>query len=160
MSRNDRVKKIVQEWQGKEILIPDDVMFKFFGRDTTCSYLWDKPYKIFTYVDSIGCLSCQLHLFDWKELIDLCRQQQIDVGFIFIVHSSDFNQFNKEVRSEIFNYPIIYDYNNKFEKLNHFSQRPYRTFLLDKDNKVQLIGSPINNHTMWELYKKVMTQAR
>lgn len=30
----------------------------------------------------------------------------------------------------------------------------YRTFLLDKNNKIQLVGSPVNNSKMWQLYKK------
>jgi hypothetical protein len=35
---------------------------------------------------------------------------------------------------------------------------PYRTFLLDKDNKVLLVGSPIKNPKMWALYEKIITQ--
>ena len=77
-------------------------------------------------------------------------------GFIFVVHSSDFKRFDAEVSFYKFDYPIIYDYHNSFDKLNKFPPAPYRTFLLDKDNKVQLIGSPINNPQIWELYKKVM----
>jgi len=66
MSRKGEVKKIIEDWMDKEILIPDDVMFQFFGRDTVCSYLWNKSHKVFTYIDSIGCSSCQLDLFVWK----------------------------------------------------------------------------------------------
>lgn len=153
-------KKIVQEWQNKEISIPDNAVFKSFGYDTACSHLWSKPYKIFTYIDSIGCTSCQLKLFEWKTLIDSCRLQQIDVGFIFAVHSSNYKQFTGEVRFNDFDHPIIYDDHNRFDKLNHFPPTPYRTFLLDKNNKVLLIGSPINNPEMWQLYKKIITQSK
>ena len=52
----------------------------------------------------------------------------------------------------------IYDYNNDFEKLNHFPPAPYRTFLLDKENRVQVIGSPINNPEVWERYKNIILQ--
>jgi hypothetical protein len=160
MFRNEDVKKIIQKWQGKEILIPSDITFKSLGRDTASFFLWNKPYKIFTYIDSIGCTSCQLGLSEWKAFIDSCSQQQIDIGFIFAVHSSNYRQFTGEVRFNEFDYPIIYDYHNSFDKLNKFLPAPYRTFLLDKNNKVQLIGSPINNPTMWELYKKVITQSQ
>ena len=160
ISRKENIQKIIQEWHGKEIFIPDDITFKSLGRDTASSYLWKKPYKIFTYIDSIGCSSCNLNLSDWKKLIDLCRQQQIDVGFIFTVHSSDFEQFIDDLYFNDFNYPIIYDYHNSFDKLNQFPPTPYRTFLLDKDNKVQLIGSPINNPQIWELYKNLITQSQ
>jgi hypothetical protein len=158
MSRKREIKRMVQEWQGKEIIIPDEITFKSLGSDTVCSYLWDKKYKIFTYIDSIGCTSCQLGLSEWKILIDSCNRQQLDVGFIFAVHSSDFKIFSLEIQLRMFDYPIIYDYQNQFQNLNLFPPAPYRTFLLDKDNKVKLIGTPINNHKIWELYKKVIEQ--
>ena len=151
------IKKIVQEWEGKEIIIPEGIKFRTLGRDTLCSDVWNKPHKIFTYVDSIGCTSCNMGLHEWKAKILLCQQQQIDVEFIFAVYSSDFRRFEADILISMFDYPIIYDYHNDFEKLNHFPPVPYRTFLLDKDNKVQIIGSPINNPKMWELYKSVIT---
>jgi hypothetical protein len=61
-----------------------------------------------------------------------------------------------EVCFNDFKYPIIYDYHNDFDKLNHFPPYPYRTFLLDKNNKVLLIGSAINIHVMCEKYLKIM----
>ena len=158
MSQKKRIEKIIQEWQGKEIIIPATIKFKTLGQDTLCSDLWNKPYKIFTYVDSIGCASCQLGVLEWKGIIQLCHQQQMDVGFIFVVHASNFNRFEADIRIQGFDYPIIYDYHNEFDKLNHFPADPYRTFLLDKDNNIQLIGSPVNNPQMWELYIKIITQ--
>ena len=159
MSRKDYIKGIVKEWQGKEILIPEDEMVvKFLGRDTLCVDLWSKPYKIFTYIDSIGCTSCQLNFDPWKELIALCQIQQLDVSFLFVIHSSNFENFDDEVRFFEFDYPLIYDYKNSFDKINNFPPSPYRTFLLDKDNKIQVIGSPTNNSRIWELYKKVISQ--
>ena len=158
LSRKNDIKKIVDEWQGKVIIIPSEPEYKTLGRDTLCPGLWDQPYKVFTYIDSIGCTGCQLGLYDWKALIDSCSRQQINIGFIFVVHSSNFRQFTGDVRFEEFDYPIIYDYHNRFHKLNHFPPVPYRTFLLNKDNRVQVIGSPINNPKMWELYKTVITR--
>ena len=72
ISKKNDIKKMVQEWYGKEILLPAEMTFKSLGKDTLCSDLLNKPYKIFTYIDSIGCTSCQLGLSEWKELIDSC----------------------------------------------------------------------------------------
>ena len=155
-STKKHYEKIVNEWQGKEIIIPNDVTFKSLRQDTLCSYLWDKPFKILTYIDSIGCTSCNMNLYSWKGINQLCRQEQFDVGFIFVVHSSNYNSFDADVIMYSFDYPIIYDYNNDFHKLNNFPSAPYNTFLLDKENKVLLVGSPIGNHEMWERYKSVI----
>lgn len=151
--RKNDIKQIVQEWQGKEIQIPlGKIEYKVMGRDTSCVELWSKPYKIFTYVDSVGCTSCQLGLSQWKRLIDSCVILSSDVSFIFVVNSSDFESFENFVFAYDFNYPIIYDRHNEFELLNNFPQKPYRTFLLDKNNKVILVGSPTDYPEIWNLY--------
>jgi hypothetical protein len=91
-------------------------------------------------------------------LIDSCKQQQLEVAFIFVIHSSNFKALANDVRFLQFNHTLIFDYQNSFDKINHFPPPPYRSFLLDKDNKVQLIGLPINNPKMWKLYMKIITQ--
>ena len=157
--KND-IKKIIQDWQEKEIVKPDIINYKILGKDTVCNELWDKPFRVLTYIDSVGCTGCRLRLPEWKMLIDSCRQQSIDISFIFIVHSSDFLSFTSDVKYQEFSEPIIYDYQNQFYKLNRFPPEPYRTFLLDSQNRVQLIGNPIETPQMWELYKKVITQSK
>jgi hypothetical protein len=159
ISQTNKFNRIVQEWRGKEIILPIDIECTHLGRDTLYPELWNNSHKIFTYIDSIGCTSCQLGLPQWKQLIDSCIRQYVDVHFVFVVHSTNYRQFGQELRLNDFTYPVIYDRHNDFDKLNHFPPAPYRTFLLDKDNKVLLVGSPINNPTMWELYKKFITQS-
>ena len=152
------IQRIVDKWMERKIIIPSgNIIYKTMGKDTVCTDLWEKTFKIFTYVDSVGCTSCRLGLPKWKNLIDSCKIQKWDISFLFVVHSNDYEEFEDAVRYFEFDYPVIYDYANAFEKHNRFPPEPYRTFLLDKDNKVQLIGSPIENPNLWELYKRVIT---
>ena len=58
----------MQEWKGREILYPNDMHFFMQGRDTLnadsiCMY------KIITYIDSIGCMSCKLGLSQWQDFL-------------------------------------------------------------------------------------------
>ena len=158
-SEKNNIQQMIQEWQGKEIQLPSGTIeYKIMGRDTSCFELWNKPFKIFTFIDSVGCTSCRLGLPQWKEVIESSIGQLLNVSFIFIINSSDYEMLEHFVIAHDFNYPLIYDYQNEFDRLNHFAQIPYRTFLLDKDNKVLLIGSPIDNPKMWELYLKVISR--
>ena len=158
-SSTDNVKKIIIEWQGKKMVIPsDEIKFKILGKDTICLNIIDMNYKILTYVDSVGCTSCRLDLPQWKQLIDSCHNCFSNVGFLFVIHSTNFKIFEQELIISNFNYPVIFDFKNSFDKLNHFPPFPYQTFLLDKDNNVLLVGSPVNNPKMWELYKKTIEQ--
>ena len=56
-----------------------------------------------------------------------------------------------------FNYPLFYDYKNKVGELNMFSKEPrFQTFLLNQNNEVILIGNPIDNKYLWNLYKQTI----
>jgi len=155
-TRKKSIESVVLEWYGKEIILPQQIEYRILGRDTICSDFWNKPYKILTYVDSVGCSSCQIGLIYWKEIIKTFVRQQLDVSVLFVIHSSDYDRLDFDLTDDNFNYPVIYDHHNLFDKLNHFPPTPYRTFLLDKDNKVLLIGSPIDSSQMWELYMKTI----
>jgi hypothetical protein len=161
-STKNNIEQVIREWQEREIQIPSEkIEYMTMGRhDTLCLDFWNKPYKILTYIDSVGCTGCQLGLAQWRKLIDSMLIQQLDVSFLFVVHSSDYEMFEYMLIENNFSYPIIYDRKNNFDKLNHFLPAPYRTFLLDKDNKILLVGSPIKNPKMWALYKKFITQSK
>ena len=135
--------------------------YNILGRDTVLSVdLWKKPYKILTYIDSIGCSACQMDIPLWVELIDSCKQQQFNVSFIFIIHSDDFVKLSSDIKLFNFDYPLIYDYQNSFDKINNFPPPPYRSFLLDIDNKVKIVGSPIYYPKIWQLYKNILSQTQ
>jgi hypothetical protein len=52
---------------------------------------------------------------------------------------------------------MFIDMNNAINQLNHFPEKPeYQCFLLDKDNKVLMIGNPVLNQKIWELYKQTI----
>jgi hypothetical protein len=157
-SPQKEIGKLVKKWQGKEIILPQKIEFKILGRDTICTDLWDKPYKILTYIDSVGCLSCQMGLPFGEEIIGIFMREKYDVPILFVIHSNNYHLLSRELIATDFNYPVIYDDNNLFDKLNHFPPAPYRTFLLDKNNKIILIGSPIDNSPIWELYKDIISK--
>lgn len=142
---------IVKEWSGKEIKFPST-----FNMDT---YIKSKDkaisdYKIFVYIDSIGCSSCKLQLHEWKKFItQLDSISDKDIQFIFILHPKDIREIKIQAKINKFDYPLFFDKNNEFDKLNKFpSDISLQTFLLDQNNKVILLGNPIQNPKIKELY--------
>ena len=127
--KKDEIKHLVSEWQGKEIRFPKDMVFARFATDTVDFTLPKSPHKVLVFVDSIGCTSCKLQLHRWKELIQYT--DSITQGTV----QSD-----------------------RLNELNHFpADGRFQTFLLDKDNKVVVIGNPIHNPNIRELYLKEIT---
>ena len=56
----NRIARIVQEWQDKEIVFPQKMVFTKHGKDTLDFEISPSSYKIIKYIDSIGCTSCKL----------------------------------------------------------------------------------------------------
>ena len=148
--------QIVNEWIGKEILIPDNIVFKSFDKDTVFNSVFEKEYKILLYIDSVGCVSCNTKLHLWKKIIEEFNATSPDkVGFIFVFEFKKIRDAIYLLRDEDFKYPVIIDMDSKFNKLNKFPvQNEFQCFLLDKDNKALLIGNPATNAEILNLYKQ------
>ncbi len=151
-----KVTRMVQEWQGKSIKFPADCIFTRQIKDTVDYRIPDSPHKILVYVDSIGCVSCKLRLPIWKEFIkkiDSISDQEIPVLFFF--HPKDYKEVRYMLKRYEFDHPICIDRDNRFYKLNLFPTNiMFQTFLLDKQNRVCLIGNPVHNLNVQDLYLK------
>lgn len=152
--RKDEIARLVKEWDGKEIRFPEHPVFTIQGEDTVDFSFRDAEYKVVSYVDSIGCISCKLQLANWAAFI-----QEVDsltngtVPFVFCLHTADVKEMKRIVRKDNFKYPVFLDEMGTFYVLNHFPKdMTFQTFLLDKDNKVVAMGNPILNPYVKELY--------
>lgn len=155
----DTIARLVTEWQGKEIVFPKDITFTRYVADTTDYQMPASDYKVLIYVDSIGCTSCKLQLARWKTLI--AHTDSITGGkipFLFFFHSKDYKEIRYLLKRDRFDLPVCIDKNDQLNKLNQFpADITFQTFLLNKENKVVVIGNPIQNLAVKELYLKQLT---
>ena len=150
---------LVQEWQGKEIVFPQDMVFTRFVTEQVEYRIPDAEYKVLIYVDSTGCTSCKLQLPKWKELIaHVDSTTNSNIPFIFVFQSKDDRELRYILKRDNFDRPVCIDRGDGFDKLNKFPQEiTFQTFLLDKDNKVKVIGNPVHNLAVRDLYLKQIT---
>mgnify|MGYP002614338951 FL=1 len=150
---------LVQEWQGKEIVFPQNMAFTRFVTEPVDYRIPDAEYKVLVYVDSVGCTSCKLQLPKWQELIaHVDSATNGNVPFIFVFQSKDDRELRYILKRDNFDRPVCIDRNNRFDELNQFPQDiTFQTFLLDKDNKVKVIGNPVHNLAVRDLYLKQIT---
>ena len=156
--KKEDVAALLKAWSGKEILFPTNPVFTVQDRDTIDLSMLEK-YKILTYVDSIGCISCKLQLGKWKTFMEEVDSLGMNsVRFLFFFSPEKRRDLLITLKSERFTYPICIDKENRLNELNHFpvSDMNFHTFLLDKDNKVLAIGNPIHNPKVKELYLKII----
>ena len=155
----ERIARLLNEWNRKEIKFPDHSVFTIQGKDTVSMDYRNTDFKIITYVDSIGCTSCKLQLHRWKELIaEMDSISSGTVPFLFYFHPKDMKELRYLTRRDNFTYPVCFDEDDEFKSLNRFpSEMTFQTFLLDKENKVIGMGNPVHNPKVKELYLMKIT---
>lgn len=158
-SATDKIARLVEEWEGKEITFPKQSCYKVIGDTTSQRLKQNSNYSIVTYVDSMGCMSCKLKLHVWASLI-----QQLDsitnssIPVRFFLHTNDLKRMRNVLKQYNFNYPVYIDEKDSFNILNQFpSEMMFQTFLLDKDNRVVAIGNPVNNSKIKDLYLSIIS---
>jgi len=159
----EELSRLVYEWQNKEIYFPDSMVFTRFGTDTISNFFpSEAPYKVLIYVDSLGCTSCKLQLDRWKKFITYVDSVSGNrIPFYFVLQTNREKKLARILRNSEFDYPVYIDRENLVEKLNKFPPKiMFQTFLLDRDNQVKVIGSPVYNLGIRDLYLEYLLGKR
>ena len=105
--KKDQFARLVQEWQGKEIVFPQDMAFTRFVTEPMEYRIPDAEYKVLIYVDSTGCTSCKLQLPKWKELIaHVDSATNSNIPFIFVFQSKDDRELRYILKRDNFDRPV------------------------------------------------------
>ena len=105
--KETRIVQLVNEWQGKQIVFPENLIFTRYLTDTTDYQIPNSEYKVLIYVDSIGCTSCKLQLHKWKELIEYTNSvTQEKIPFLFFFHSKDYKEIRYLLKRDGFDRPM------------------------------------------------------
>ncbi|MBQ6746640.1 MAG: DUF1573 domain-containing protein [Bacteroidaceae bacterium] len=155
----DQVVRIVSAWQGKEVLFPNNPVFTIYGQDTVSYNFRNADYKVVSYVDSVGCLSCKLQLDKWTNIIHrIDSVADIRVPFVFVFSPEKLRDVVYATKSSGFDYPILLDMKGEFNNMNHFPTNfNFQTMLLDRDNRVVAIGNPVQSPKTLDLFQSIIT---
>ncbi|HAM84463.1 MAG TPA: hypothetical protein DFK15_16010 [Butyricimonas sp.] len=158
-TKEKKINDIVKTWSGKEITLPLYLNSDSTNQDSIWVQLVRKKFKILTIVDSNECTECRLKLFNWRLFIQDMDSLHANVSFLFIIYPNNKSFLAELKEKNKFQYPIFYDAKRQTMKMNKFPQHPlFKTFLLDENNKVLLIGDPSNKPPLWNLYKQIITE--
>lgn len=158
-TRKEQLATLMEQWENKTIYFPDSCLFISYEGDSILqNKMIGKGFSIVSYVDSIGCMSCKLHLEQWKEIIaEFDTLTQNKVNFLFFFNPKDKRKLIYTLKRENFSIPVFIDEQDNINKMNHFpSDIRFQTFLLDKANKVIAVGNPAHNYRIRELYRNII----
>lgn len=158
-TKKKEISRLVKEWSNKEILFPDQLEAHIFGRDTNCPDIWKAKYKILNYTDTSGCTECKMQLYGWKQLKQQTDSLQLDLSYVFIAWVEQYEELETLQQINKCDIPFFYDRTGQMKQLNHFPEKEgFQTFLLDSANRVVLIGNPVSNPDIRDLYIRALKQ--
>ena len=112
-SRKKQYTDLLQGWMNREIQIPANSVFTVLARDTV-GFPVQGDYRILTYVDSVGCLSCKLQLDRWKELMEDGGFSGVD--FLFFFSPEKMRDIVGTLRAEGFTHPVCIDRDKRLNR--------------------------------------------
>lgn len=159
--RQREIERLMKEWYGKELFLPKGLTATVMGDSDVVYSEMDfirTTKKIVFYADSLGCVSCDLNLLEWMDFMELADSVTFqDISFFFYFAPKNVKEIVSTLRLERFDVPVFIDYEREFEKLNPLPENQlFRTFLLDENNKIILVGNPTRG--MEKLYLKVLNK--
>jgi len=131
------------------------------GKDTILGDITKVPVKLVVWYDSLICNSCHLNrMYNWYAITDYADSlsQRFSVVFLFTPKKGDIHRVHSKLLTEKFDYPVFTDRNSIFYEQNPIipKNQQLHSFLLDRNNRVVLVGNPLHNHTLWALYRKTI----
>lgn len=156
-SEKEQVRDKIEEMKSRPIELCLD---KMECRRNPLSKL-NKKYTMVVYVDSAECSSCALSkLRFWNPLIAEAKKKQLDIDYVFILapKKKDMEDVNVELEITDLQSSIYVDTAFAFKKNNKDlpKENKYHSFLLNTEGKVILIGSPIANKKVMDIYKNIV----
>lgn len=147
----------------KEVVVPVELRQMVDGRDSLVLNSGDRSARLIVWVDSVACSSCRINqMFQYTEMIDFRKESGDGFVplFVFSPPRAKIDDVKLTLKHSGLQFPLFIDERGLFAAANpHIpTDSRFHTFLLDKNGKVVLVGDPVNNPPLWELYKTTITQ--
>jgi hypothetical protein len=158
-SNTDRQSAEIRELSGRQISFPSGYTTLPYSRLRDVDSLLKTDLKVVSYIDDLPCTSCGLKMLrSWIETINEINK---DLTYIIVIHTKENNFFSDYVDS-LCSKTIILNYDSyKFGEINKLNvMARNKTFLIDKNNRIVLIGEPFNHEKMFLLYQRTIKQLR
>lgn len=158
--RSKNIESVVKEFYGEKIILHDS-LYSYHNDTIELFYQIDfntKKLKIFHFVSG-DCLPCIQELYEWETFHhELQKYPDLQIVFIIqFVNATDFIQMYKQDIPP--NYLLLFDPENKLHRINSLpSEKMFKTMLLNFENRICLLGNPIYNKKLKELYKNIIKE--
>jgi len=145
----------VSQWMGDTLSLPKITKVLYNDSLLNCNFpLNEKANLKITTLLWGDCHACMEDLKKWDEFFQYSSSKK-KIEMFFYLYTSNLHFFRENLYIQnIYKYPLIIDQDFNYIDKNNIplKDKTYQTFLLDSNNKVILVGNPINNEKLKELY--------
>ncbi|NPD91626.1 hypothetical protein [Xylanibacter muris] len=139
----------------------DRMKCSYRGSDTLMADSIKPDLRLVVYVDSSECSSCVLdQMYHWNEMLSESRKYDGRLQYVFIVAPRPSQLEDARLSLEYcgLQSPVYVDTGFVFRCSNPWfpSGRMYHTFLLNRNDSVLLVGSPLDNPNINELFTRTV----
>ena len=140
----NNTKSEYEKWINRQICFPDNF------------FCVNSGVKIVSYTGLADCVVCEIAPNGWRKFIkELDSIANIPV--FLVIHPK--KDMEDKLRSQCSDLPMYFDVNDEFFNQNNFPEdKRFRCFLLDENNRVILIGNPVHNPKIKELYIRTICE--
>ena len=114
-----------------------------------------RPLKMVVYLNQEGCEGCKTQAILPVLYMYALENKQFDsFSVIFILSPSDVQSSWQLLEQMRFRHTVFFDLDGSFDRLNpHLPKiEQFHTFLLNEENRIILVGNPVNNPKLKKLY--------
>ncbi|MCF6243004.1 MAG: hypothetical protein L3J74_16885 [Bacteroidales bacterium] len=149
----NKTEQTIKKMYHKKIIFSNSLVGRVLGRDTTFDISNEKSAKIVIFLDKNGCTPCRMKLSQWKRFISKVNKLNKKIIFIYILASNNTIELDKEFIIHKFKNVVFYDIKNEFAQINNLPDNSiFHTFLLNGNNEIIIVGNPVVNQSIKELY--------
>ena len=154
-NKENRIVKEVKELQGKPISFIDGYQYDNPDLSVSVDSCLQSKIKMVSYWEDFSCTQCAYKiLVKWEK--EFHEKIGSNVNYIFIINSMEKNLIS-ELRHMGFSLPILLYPDNSYGQKNQLNVLARnKTFLLDENNKIVVVGEPFGNDALWNVYKEAI----
>lgn len=152
--------ELIQKLIGQEIHFSDTLLLstREWMQDSLRRHISEPRPKILVGITSQECNICQMHLPEWNVYIRKLNRRYGNIPLVFVI-AEEPGVAVGSVRSGHCPALVLSDPTHTFWRENELPASPvFNTFLLDGDNRVVLVGSPIGNPKLQDLYERTIAR--
>lgn len=152
-NNDNRIIHEISTMIGRRITFPEDYLWIPPHQAQRAEKYLKEDIKVITFIDNLSCTDCGIKALHYW----VAEMKKIDKDVAYIVIIQTENRDELEMMADLVkqDIPFMLYLTDSFKTNNNLNVLARnKTFLLNKENKIVLVGEPFGNEKLAQLYKK------